>query len=114
MYAGAEIPMVDFNICPDLKWLLGAQAIAANGDPYEIVQAAQQFRFRMDETDARAKVASAIGIHYTSAIRDEPMVFAVRNPFYCWWTQKGIDLPMAAAFVDWDSMKKPAGSLEEM
>jgi hypothetical protein len=111
-FAGAQIPMVDFDIHPDLGWLLGACATTEKQGAWTIVQAKQQFKMRMDETGARVKVATAL-VGFRCAIpRSVP--FVVDRPFYGWWTQKGIDLPMAAFFADWDSLKKPAGSLEDL
>jgi hypothetical protein len=109
-FAGAQVPMVDFNIKPSLDWLLGFET---TGDPYYFVaQAKQQFKMRMDETGARVKVATVIVLE--KCIRMEPTVFVVDRPFYGWWTQKGLDLPMAVFFADWDALHQPESSLEDM
>ena len=68
----------------------------------------------MDETGARVKVATAMGSHLVSARFFEPTVFTVDRPFYGWWTQRGIDVPMAVFFADWDCWRKPAGALEAL
>ena len=110
-WAGAKVPMIDFDLTPDLAWLLGAGMITERGDRYEIVQAAQQFKMRMDETGARVKVATIVIVKVLSLTLG-PKMFVVDRPFYGWWTQHGIDMPLAAFFADWDCWRKPAGSLE--
>lgn len=107
-FAGAQVPMLDFNIKPGLDWLLGA----ATGTGYFITQAVQQFKMRMDETGARVKVATVVVA--SRCIKEEPVVFVLNRPFYGWWTQKGLNMPMAAFFADWDSLHEPAGSLSDL
>ncbi len=112
-FAGAQIPMLDFNIKPKLDWLLDADTHTAAGEYYFVTQAAQQFKMRMDETGARVKVATVIVT--MRGMSEEPRVFVVNGPVYGWWTQKGFeDLPMAAFFADLDALHKPAGSLAEL
>lgn len=109
-WAGAKVPMIDVHVTPDLSWLLGARTTTVNGAPYRIVQAAQQFNMRMDETGARVKVATVTVAATGPALG--PKLFVVDRPFYGWWTQRGMDLPMAAFFADWDCWRQPSGSLE--
>ena len=104
--------MIEFDVKPDLSWLLGADTTTVSGDSYSVAQAAQQFKMRMDETGARVKVATAIVVVRVNLL--VPTVFIVDRPFYGWWTQRGIDLPMAAFFADWDCWRKPSGSLESL
>ena len=111
-FAGAKVPMIDFDLTPDLKWLLGAGLTTKPGGHYAITQALQQFKLRMDETGARVKVATALAP--SGAMHYYPTVFLVDRPFYGWWTQRGVDLPMAVFFADWDCWRKPAGALEDM
>ncbi len=110
-FAGAKVPMIEFDVKPDLSWLLGAKTTTVSGDYYFVAQAAQQFKMRMDETGARVKVATAMVV---PLMWQGPVVFEVKEPFYGWWTQKGINLPMAAFFADWDAWRKPSGSLEDL
>ncbi|MBI4709377.1 MAG: hypothetical protein HY764_04205 [Candidatus Portnoybacteria bacterium] len=116
-FAGAKVPMIDFDVEADLSWIIGADTVAKKeagmADEYWFIsQAKQQFKMRMDEKGARVKVATAL-VGLRSFSRD-PKPFVVDRPFYGWWTQKGIPLPMAAFYADWDAMKKPAGSLEDL
>jgi hypothetical protein len=68
---------------------------------------------RMDEKGARVKVATGI-VSKEAFSADQPSVFVVNRPFYGWWTQEGLDLPMAAFFADWESLHKPVGGLEDL
>ena len=69
---------------------------------------------RMDETGARVKVATAMVASRCCVISEGPTVFVVDRPFYGWWTQTGVALPMAAFFAGWDSLHRPEGSLDEL
>src|SRR3712207_1162207 len=92
IYAGAQVLMLDFDIKPDINWLLGAATYTEGGDYYFVAQAAQQFKMRMDETGARVKVATVVVATYT--IAEEPVLFRLDRPFYGWWTQRGLPLPL--------------------
>jgi hypothetical protein len=113
-FAGAKVPMMDFDLTPDLDWLLGASLATEHGGFYTIRQALQQFKMRMDETGARVKVATALGVGYSARFGPEPKVFIVDRPFYGWRTQRGIDVPMAVFFADWDCWRTPSGTLEAL
>jgi hypothetical protein len=111
-YVGAQVLMVNFDLKPDISWLLEAETMTEDGAHYVITQAAQQFKMRMDETGARVRVATVVaGVR---SLSQEPIVYVLNQPFYGWWTQKGIDLPIAVFFADWDSLHRPSGSLEDL
>jgi hypothetical protein len=112
VFAGAQVLMLDFDIKPDISWMVGADTNTEDGGYFFIAQAAQQFKMRMDETGARVKVATVMVA--MRGISEEPKLFVLDRPFYGWWTQKGLSLPMASFFADWDSLQKPAGSLEDL
>lgn len=113
-YAGAQIPKIDFDVKPDLNFLLGAGTIDKNGNPWNISQAFQQFKFRMDETGARVKVATGMAMMLGCSI-NTPVKLVFNRPFFGWWTQKGLEeLPMAVFYADYDCWKNPAGSLESL
>ncbi len=111
-YAGAELPMVDFNLKPDISWLEGADTTEDDGTPWYIYQASQQFKFRMNEEGARAKVASGVGVR-KCAIGPGPLHF--NQPFAGWFTQDSIApvLPIAVFYAGSDSWKK-AGSIHNL
>lgn len=113
VFQGAHVPMLDFRLKPDIGWLVGAGTATSHGrGRYYIAQAAQEFMLRMDQTGARVKAATAL-----VAMRslNTPSVFVVDGPVYGWWTQDALpDLPMAVFFADWDAMRKPTGSFEDL
>jgi hypothetical protein len=111
-FGKVHVPMTDFYIKPDLSWILGADTIGTAGY-FFIAQAGQSFKFRMDETGARVKVETHMVAMRGGPI-SEPEVFIIDQPFYGWWTQKGLKLPMASFFADFDAMKQPEGSLESL
>lgn len=112
-YRGVQVPMVDFDVQPSLGWLQGAEMLT-DTLPFRFVikQAVQQFKLRMDETGARVRVATGITLRSLTLLDLGP--FVVDRPFYGWWTQEGVVFPMAAFFADWDSLRKPSGSLENL
>jgi hypothetical protein len=112
-FAGAQIPMIDFDLQSDLGWLLKAGLSTTSGDDYFMEQAKQQFKLRMDETGARVKVATTLQMHLAS-FSYGPRIFTVDRPFYGWWTLRGVEVPMAAFFADWDCWRRPEGALEAL
>jgi hypothetical protein len=111
-FFGAQIPMVDFSVEPDLSFLLG-MVVSNPMRELTVLEAGQQFKFRMNEEGARVKVATNMSA-FESCIM-EPERFVVDQPFYMWFTHEGFeDLPMAIAWVDFDSMKLPEGSLSDL
>jgi hypothetical protein len=110
-FSGAIIPKIDFDIKPDISFIVGASL--GKDDP-GIGQAIQQFKFRMDQFGARVKAATSM--NYIAFLDNElkPPPFIVDRPFYGWWTQGDIGLPIGAFFADHDSWKEPAGSLEKL
>jgi hypothetical protein len=99
-FDGAEVPLIEFDLKPDLTWLLGAGTRTRTGDPYRIEQAAQQVKLGMDATGAYVQVATAM--EAVPTMETFPTVFTVDRPFYGWWTQRGVNLPMAVFFADWE------------
>lgn len=112
IFAGARVPMLDFNLKPNIEFLVGAQTRGADGT-YSITQASQQYKLRMDEIGARVKAATVVTASRGLSI--ERMVFELDSPFYGWWTQNRLEqFPMAAFFAGYDSFRKPEGSLDAM
>lgn len=112
-YAGAQIPKIDFDLKPDISWLVGADTNDEKGQYWFVAQAYQQFKMRMDETGARVKVATGLGV--MRGISRVPAKLIFNRPFYGWWTQKGLEeLPMAVFCAGYDCWKNPAGRLEDL
>jgi hypothetical protein len=112
-FAGLHVPMVDFDLKPDISWLQGADTTTEAGVYYFIAQAHQQYKMRMDQFGARVKAATVLEAKRGGG-EVKPEMFVIKQPFAGWWTQEGLHLPMAAFFVDWESMRTPAGSLEDL
>lgn len=113
LYAGALIPKVDFNIKPDISWLLKASTFDKSGQYWFVDQAFQQFKLRMNEEGARARVATGVAVMRASVVATPPRLIFDR-PFLGWFTQKGIPVPMAVFYADCDSWREPAGTLEDL
>lgn len=111
-YAGVQIPKVDFSIKPDVSFLIGLDTYDRKDDYWVIAQAFQQFKFRMNEEGARARVVTGIAV--LRSLRTAPTQLVFDQPFYGWFTQAGVDLPMAVFYADFDSWKEPAGTLDEL
>lgn len=113
LYAAIQIPKVDFDIKPDISFLAGANTLDLKKRFWFIAQALQQFKFRMNEKGARAKVAT--GMLLSRGISFEPeqkLIFD--KPFLGWFIQRGIKLPLAIFHSHQDSWKEPTGTLEEL
>ncbi|HTE57147.1 MAG TPA: hypothetical protein VK694_00225 [Verrucomicrobiae bacterium] len=110
-YDSVVLPTVDLNLEPDMGWMLGINTVSSRtGGQLSVSQAFQQFRFRMNERGARAKVATGIGFECTSV--STPLVFD--RPFMCFMVQQGSVVPLAVLYADTDVWLEPAGSLEEL
>lgn len=112
-YAGAKIPMLDFEVKPNINFMNGVDTYDQQGAYWFIAQAFQAFKMRMDEEGARVKVATGMRLFTASIPVKVKLVF--NRPFYGWWTQDGLEeLPIAVFCVDYDSWRKPAGRLEDL
>lgn len=112
-FSAVQIPKIDFDIKPDISFLVGANTRDLEKRFWFIAQALQQFKFRMNEKGARAKVAT--GILLSKGLSFEPekkLIFD--KPFLGWFMQKGIPLPLAIFHAEQDSWKEPTGTLEEL
>lgn len=112
-YNAIRIPKVDFDIKPDISFLVGANTRDEKKDTWFITQAKQQFKFRMNELGARAKVATGILAKRGFSPQADPDLIFDR-PFYGWFVQGDSLLPMAVFYADYDSWKDPVGSLESL
>lgn len=112
-YAAVQIPKVDFDLKPDISFLVGASTTDQYCDDWFVAQARQQFKFRMNELGARAKVATGVGM-MRCMVREEPKKLVFDRPFLGWFVQQGIEVPLAVFYADRDSWREPAGSLEDL
>lgn len=108
-----SLPEVEFDIKPDLGFLIGADTTSNSGEYWYVSEAHQQFKFRMNKEGARAKVATGIGM-LRGGVSNEPRPLIFYKPFLGWFTQKAAPtLPIAVFYADRDSWKK-AGDLDSL
>lgn len=112
-YEGLIAPKVDFDVRPDLGWLFGASTFDQEGQFWFIAQAFQRFKFRMNEKGARARVVTGM-VLMKGIDLNRPVPLVIDRPFLAWFTQEGVNFPMATCYVDYDSWREPAGSLEDL
>lgn len=112
-YDSVAVPKLEMDLEPNMDWLKGSYAVAADGTPWVIDQAFQMFKLRLNEHGARAKVATGIGVAMAAAFLPETLIFD--QPFLGYFTQPGHDnLALAAFYAGLDSWQEPAGSLEDL
>ncbi|MBI5732577.1 hypothetical protein HY967_01285 [Candidatus Jorgensenbacteria bacterium] len=110
-YEYVEFPMIDLNHEVDIKWLRGMQTNQVDTwSLYQISQALQQTKFKMNEFGARVKSAVAIGVFLSTVAPPPPKALIIDKPFYLWIERDGVSAPIIAARFDLDVWKDP-GSL---
>lgn len=113
-YEEAHVPMMDFRLKPNIMFL-GGLSIRGTEGSCTVVQASQDFRMRMDQQGARVKVQTYMRSQLIgAAMRTLPRILVFDRPFYGWYAQTGISIPLAVFYGDYDSWRKPAGSLAEL
>lgn len=112
-YDGVVIPKLEIDIEPDLDWLKGTRTTIWR-KPWQIDQAFQMFKLRLNEKGARVKVATGmVAVAASAGPSSGPLIFD--QPFIGYFTHPGLDdLPIAAFYAGIDSWKEPSGSLEEL
>ena len=96
-------PMVDINQQVDIDWLLGMKLPG-----FEINQAKQQTKFKMNEKGAHVRSAVAIGLMRSCAKPPKPRTHIIINkPFYIWVERPGLSHPVFAGYITPDSWKEP-------
>jgi hypothetical protein len=86
-------PTVKLKSSKQLDWMLGV----TSGD-HVIEQAFQLIELGMDETGAFVEAAAGFGTTRSVSRRPEPLVFD--QPFACWFTQPGSEIPIAPLYAD--------------
>ena len=109
-YNGLIFPMIDLDKQGPLEWLIGLQAYVEGGHVpyYEIAQALQQTKLKMNHKGFRIKSAVAVGILAGSAIRrEEPYI--INKPFVMWVSRPGLQKPFLVGYINKDVWKNPDG-----
>jgi len=113
MSVEASIPCVNFDLRPDISFLVGAFA-SKDGNNWTISKADQRFRFRMNEEGARALVETSMMILGCCIERNpRKKKIVIDQPFIGWFMQSDCDFPMAVFYADVDSWKD-SGKLENL
>lgn len=68
----------------------------------------------MNEKGARARVVTGIVMLKGIMPMERPKPLIFDRPFYGFFLQDGVPIPLACFYADYDSWKEPAGSLEEL
>lgn len=109
----AIIPKVDFNLEPDISFLIGAST-SGGGESWVIDEAKQKFKFRMNEEGARAVVESRLGVLGCCIDSDiRKRIITIDKPFIGFFTQGNYNFPLAIFYADFDSWKN-AGKLRAL
>lgn len=108
-YNKAQIPMVSFDVKPNLNFLVGLDTKDLEGQYWFVSQAVQQFKFGMNHLRAYMRIATGMTLERMGPSND--LAFVVDRPFYGWFTQKDVpDVPIGVFYADYDSWKMSEGS----
>jgi hypothetical protein len=104
-------PMIDLDMQPDISWLCGLNFECGN-DSFQVAEALQQTKFKMNEKGARAKSAVAVTVTRSCTMVREPTPPMVINaPFYFWMERetgtRDNNIPHFAAVLGYDCWKNP-------
>ena len=95
-------PMIDLLACPDISWIVGMSD--ALKEKWEIAQALQQTKVKMDEEGVTIKEAVAIGVYCASFPERVPL--RIDEPFLFVVERKGLKEPLFSAFLAIDGWVK--------
>jgi len=94
-------PKVDLDREEDVRWLLKISYFQKNGMPWDLTQAIQQTKFKMDEVGAKVESAFA-GAMMMRGIK--PIKgYTIDSPFLCWIERDGLDNPLFIGYITKDS-----------
>ena len=106
VFSSLLFPMVDFEETKNLDWLIGLET---TGQPsFRIAKAAQQTKFKMNHTGARAKDAVTLTMRSTMALAGPPPL-VIDEPFLLWIERPGLEKPIFYAYLDQTTWKDPGG-----
>ena len=99
-------PMADYDRKIDISWLVGLATTDTQGDDWEITEALQQTRFRMNQLGARAQSAAAMSFMKMGMAEQKPDL-VIDQPFLIWITRDGLSQPLLTGFMAEDCWKNP-------
>ncbi|MHA2424528.1 MAG: hypothetical protein ACXAEF_07055 [Candidatus Thorarchaeota archaeon] len=109
-YEGVIFPMIDLNVQGPLQWIVGLKALVEGGSIpfYEIAQALQQTKLKMNHKGFRIKSAVAMGILAGAALKKkEPYI--INRPFVIWVSRPTLKKPLFVGYMNKDVWKNPQG-----
>lgn len=95
-----SFPMIDCDQKPDISFLKGLEI-----EGFNIGEALQQTRFRMNEKGARAQSAVAMGFRCLCMI--QPTSFDIDSPFLLWINSPKTRYPIFAGYFMTETWKQP-------
>ncbi len=113
-FSEIHIPKVDLDQEVDIKWLVGMRTLDESNELWEISQALQQTKFRMNEKGARAKSAVAVAVMKLSAMQGLPKPpLIINKPFLFWIQREGLSKPFFTGYIT-EEHWKDGGSLDSL
>lgn len=102
-----RFPMIDLDQEVDITSLIGMHTEDEAGVPWDITQALQQTKLRMDEVGAKVESAVAIGATMRGMVPPPPPEFVIDEPFFFWIERLGMTMPILYAYLAEDTWKEP-------
>jgi hypothetical protein len=109
-YEGIIFPMIDLDLQGSIDWIIGLKAMVdSNSIPfYEIAQALEQTKLKINEKGFRIKSAVAMGILAGAAmVKREPYI--INRPFVMWVSRPSLKKPLFVGYLNKDVWKNPDG-----
>ena len=93
-------PMVDLDVKPDATWLVDMVTRADWGQPFRIVEAAQQSKLKLNHKGALQKS----GFAATGMLESMSPSVEIDQPFLYWSMRDGLPIPLYTAWIDYADM----------
>jgi hypothetical protein len=109
-YSGVVFPKIDMDMEADIGWLKGLrlEVLGEKLPHYQVTEALQQTKLKMNEIGFRVKSAVAIAAVLAAPLkRREPYI--INRPFLMWIERPQFAKPLFAAYLDRDVWKDPKG-----
>jgi hypothetical protein len=101
-FEGVKFPMIDLNVQINVEWLRGMMT-----DGWNVGQALQQTKLKMNEKGAHIREAFAIAAE-ASAPGEEPQPLVIDKPFLLVFQRPSLKRPLFSAFLTEDCWKNPS------
>lgn len=100
----AIFPMVDLDTQPDISWIIGLSD--KRSEKWEIAQALQQTKVKMDEEGVVIREAVALGVRCLAASFPSTYPLVIDEPFLFVVKREGLKEPLFSAFLNTDGWIK--------